>query len=70
MENYDPATAQEKAIALVEMMRSYWMEQAQRAEEQKENPGTLVNYVLLKEAKWDREAVPGSHQFPPLRLIF
>ena len=57
MENYDPATAQEKAIALVEMMRSYWMEQAQRAEEQKENPGTFVNYVLLKEAKWDKEAL-------------
>lgn len=57
MEDYDPATAQDKAIALVEVMRSYWMEQARRAEEQKENPGTFVNYVLLKEARWDKEAL-------------
>nr|WP_300831467.1 DUF4261 domain-containing protein [uncultured Acetatifactor sp.] len=57
MEDYDPADAQEKAIALVEAVRSYWMEQARRAEEQKENPGTFVNYVLLKEANWDKEAL-------------
>ena len=38
-------------------MCSYWMEQAQRAEEQKENAGTFVNYVLLKKAKWDKEAL-------------
>lgn len=57
MEDYDPANAQEKAIALVEMTRSYWMEQAQRAEEEKENAGTFVNYVLLKDAKWDKEAL-------------
>lgn len=57
MEPYDPANAREKAAALVETIRSYWMEQARRAEEQKENPGTFINYVLLKEAKWDREAL-------------
>ena len=41
----------------MEAVRSYWMEQARRAEEQKENPGTFVNYVLLKEANWDKEAL-------------
>ena len=35
MEKYNPATGQEKAIALVEVMRSYWIDQAHRAEEQK-----------------------------------
>ncbi len=28
MEEYSPETAQQKAIALVEMLREYWMEQA------------------------------------------
>ena len=57
MEKYDSANAQEKAIAMVEMIRSYCMELAQRAEEQKENAGTFVNYVLLKDAKWNKEAL-------------
>lgn len=33
MEEYSPDTAQEKAAAMVEMLRSYWMEQAQATNE-------------------------------------
>ncbi len=57
MEEYDEAKAVEQASALVESMRSYWMEQAEQAEKQKENAGTFVDCVLFKEAKWDKEAL-------------
>lgn len=57
MEEYNEATAVEQATTLVEMVRSYYMEQEQRAEEQKENAGTFINYVLLKETKWNKEAI-------------
>ena len=36
MEEYDPATAQEKAIAMVEMIRQYWQKQAQELERELE----------------------------------
>lgn len=57
MKEYNDATAIEDATALVEMIRSYWMEQAQKAEKEKESSGNSVNFVLLKEAKFDKDAV-------------
>ncbi|MBQ7919356.1 MAG: DUF4261 domain-containing protein [Lachnospiraceae bacterium] len=46
--------AQEDAIKLVETVRSYWIKRAEDAEKNKENPGSFINFVLLKEAKWDK----------------
>lgn len=54
MEEYDPADAENKAIALVEKVRSYIKEEAERVEERKENPGNFIGYVLLEEAKWNK----------------
>lgn len=56
MQEYNEVTAVEDASAMVEIVREYWMEQAKIAEEQKDNSGTFVNFVLLKENKWDKEA--------------
>ncbi len=56
MEEYDPATAQEKAIAMVEMIRQYWRKQAQEASEADECAGgPFAGFVLLSEASWDKE---------------
>lgn len=58
MEEYDPATAQEKAVAMVEMIRQYWMEQAKAYEssnEEQRETGPFAAFVLLQEAKWDSE---------------
>lgn len=57
MEPYEEATAAQKAADMVEMIRSYWMEQAKKAEERKENPGSFVNFVLLEKPEWDKEAI-------------
>lgn len=56
MQEYKEATAKEDAIALVEHVRAFIMEQAKKAEEHKENPGTFHNFVLLKKDAWDKEA--------------
>lgn len=55
MEEYDESTAVEKATAMVEMIRTYWMEQAKLAEERKEKAGAFVGFVLLSEDEWDKE---------------
>lgn len=55
MKEYAPETAKEDAIAIVEQVRAYFMEQAKKAEEKKEHKGNFVNFVLLKEAVWDKE---------------
>lgn len=57
MKEYREETALEDATAIVEMIRSYWMEQAERAEKRKVNPGTFVNFVLLERARWDCSAL-------------
>lgn len=57
MEEYDENTAVEKAIELVDMLKQYCQEQAEAAEERKNNPGTFVNYVLLREPEWDKDAL-------------
>ena len=62
MEKYDPATAQEKAVAMVEMIREYWMREAERAkvagngEDGEERGGSFVSFVLLDSAAWDAAA--------------
>lgn len=60
MQEYVEASAQEDAIKLVELVRSYWINKAEEiekrkedAEKRKENAGTFVNFVLLKDAKWE-----------------
>lgn len=55
MQEYNEVNAQKDAIALVEHVRAFIMEQAKNVEERKQNPGTFVNFVLLKEAKWNKE---------------
>lgn len=55
MQEYNEASAKEDAIALVEHVRAFIMEQAKKAEERKENPGTFNQFVLLKEPAWDKE---------------
>ena len=41
MEPYDEKTAVKDATALVEMVRSYWMEQAKQAEEREKKTGNI-----------------------------
>lgn len=57
MEEYHADTAEEQAIAMVETIRSYWMEQAKQAQERQQNPGNFVNFVLLEEPVWDKDAL-------------
>ncbi|MCI8417661.1 MAG: DUF4261 domain-containing protein [Lachnospiraceae bacterium] len=57
MEEYKESVAVEQARALVEKVCQYYREQAQWAENRKENPGTFANYVLLREARWDKAAL-------------
>ena len=56
MEAYDPATAQEKCVAMVEKVRQYWMEQAKGQEEESQrvdNTGGFVGFVLLSTPEFD-----------------
>lgn len=54
MEEYQEATAVKQATAIVEMIRSYWMEQAKQSEKRKENAGQFTGFVLLSDADWDK----------------
>lgn len=51
MEAYDPATAQEKCVAMVEKIRQYWMERAGKQEEGSRvtdhKGGDFLGFVLL-----------------------
>lgn len=57
MEAYDPATAQEKCIAMVEKIRQYWMEQAGGQEAGSQNAdnssGNFAGFVLLSTPEFD-----------------
>lgn len=55
MEPYNEKTAVKDATALVEMLRSYWMEQAKQAEEREKKAGTFVGFALLSDNSWDKE---------------
>lgn len=54
MQEYVEESAKEDAIALVEMVRSYWTEQAEKADKEKENAGTFLNFVLLEKPVWNK----------------
>ena len=56
MEPYDPADAQEKCEAMVEMIRQYWMERAKEETERQSSAGPFAGFVLLSTPEWDLEA--------------
>ena len=56
MEPYDPATAQEKCEAMVEMLRQYWQDRAKEEAERKSSAGPFAGFVLLSSPEWDLEA--------------
>lgn len=59
MEDYDPATAQEKCVRMVEMIRSYWMERAKEQEEGESTEhkgGSFLGFVLLSTPEFDEAA--------------
>ena len=56
MEPYDPADAQEKCQAMVEMIRQYWMDRAQEEVERQSSAGPFAGFVLLSTPEWDLEA--------------
>lgn len=59
MENYNPSTAQEKCVQMVEMIRRYWMERAKEQEEGGETEhegGNFLGFVLLSTPEFDEEA--------------
>ncbi|MDE7224212.1 MAG: DUF4261 domain-containing protein [Acetatifactor sp.] len=57
MEPYDPSTAQEKCVAMVEKLRQYWMERANEQEGGDQNTskqdGGFVGFVLLSTPEFD-----------------
>lgn len=58
MEAYDPATAQEKCVAMVEKLRKYWQDRAKEQEEESKNAnssGGFVGFVLLSTPEFDVE---------------
>ncbi len=59
MEPYDESTAVEKATAMVEMIRAYWMQQAEKADSQgedSERTGAFAGFALLSDPSWDKAA--------------
>lgn len=56
MEAYDPSTAQEKCVQMVEKIRRYWMERAQEQEEEVYEGGNFLGFVLLSTPKFDENA--------------
>ena len=57
MEPYDPSTAEEKCVAMVEKMRQYWMERAAEQESGDQNTnkssGNFLGFVLLSTPEFD-----------------
>ena len=56
MEPYDPADAQEKCQAMVEMIRQYWMDRAKEETERQNSAGPFAGFVLLSTPEWDLDA--------------
>ena len=54
MEEYDETTAAEQASTMVEMLRTYLMEQAKQSEARKEKVGQFAGFVLLSDVDWDK----------------
>ncbi len=57
MEEYSEKTAEQKAIELIEQVMNMWKEQAERAEAEKEHPGSFVNFVLLDDVVFEKETI-------------
>lgn len=56
MEEYRTETAEDKAIEIVENIRAYWMEQAEKAESEGESQiGPFVSFLLLNTPHWDKQ---------------
>ena len=59
METYDPSTAQEKCVTMVEKIRQYWIDQAGRQEEGSQNinnkGGDFLGFVLLSTPEFNVE---------------
>ncbi|WMT41318.1 hypothetical protein RE628_01650 [Paenibacillus sp. D2_2] len=67
MQPYDSATAEQEAIAMVEMIREYWMKQAAAIEaehedtEEEEGPSGIFNgFVLLNTHECDLEQIKAN----------
>ena len=56
MQEYRENTAEQDAVKLIEYVESFWKEQAEREEKKKESAGVFVNFVLLEENSFDKEA--------------
>lgn len=61
MEAYDPNTAEQEAIKMVEMIREYWMQRAASEEDDEESePGLFNGFVLLNSAQCDFEQIKAN----------
>jgi hypothetical protein len=68
MEPYDPATAKDKSIAMVEMIRQHWMqraaaieaEQANSKEAENKSGGVFNGFILLNSPKCDLELIKSN----------
>lgn len=72
MQPYDPATAEQEAIALVEMIRQYWMDRAAAIEAESQNTaseeeaseddssGIFNGFVLLNSPECDLEQIKAN----------
>lgn len=58
MEDYDPSTAEEKCVAMVEKVRQHWMEQDQKQGDENEGhrSGSFLGFVLLSTPEFDVDA--------------
>lgn len=55
MEPYDEATAQDKAVEMVEMIRRHWMDRAQEEMQKRSMAGPFAGFILLSTPEWDVE---------------
>lgn len=59
MEPYDPSTAQEKCVAMVERIRQYWTdrtkEQGNGNQDTEQSGGSFVGFILLSTPEFDTE---------------
>lgn len=55
MEEYKEENAKDEAVKMVEMIRQYWINMAERAQEHEKVKGAFAGFVLLSDNKWDKE---------------
>lgn len=56
MEPYDPATAQEKCVAMVEKIRQYWAERTDEQGDESQKKKNFLGFVLLSTPEFDTKA--------------